>query len=127
MAAATSVALQARVAAPVVAGLSVQYAFSFNEAQNLDLLQILVEGGGTVGTPSLVLNVDYLGKVHNPPANPTNGTVLGVFFSPIVQTTTAGYFAAAFDNPLLLDILQVINPGGNISYWLDYLGVAHGA
>ena len=127
MAAATSVALQARVAAPVIAGLSVQYAFSFNEAQNLDLIQILVQGGETTGAPSVVLNVDYQGKVHNPPVNPTIGTVLGVFFSPIVQTTTAGYFAAAFDNPLLLDILQVINPGGNISYWLDYLGVAHGA
>jgi hypothetical protein len=127
MAAATSVALQDRVAAPVVNGLSVQYAFSFNEAQNLDLIQIASPGDQTGGAPTVMINVDYLGKVHSPAVNPTNGTVLGVFYTQLTQGSTATLFAAAFDNPLLLDILQVINPGGNISYWLDYLGVVHGA
>jgi hypothetical protein len=125
--AATSVAVLSRVQASVTNGLSVQYAFSSNEAQNLDLIQIASPGSQTGGAPSVMINVDYLGKVHSPAVNPTDGTVLGVYFTPILQGSTATLFASAFDNPLLLDIIQVINPGGNISYWLDYLGVAHGA
>jgi hypothetical protein len=123
--AATLTALLARVAAPVVGGLSVQYAFSSNEAQNLDLIQIVVPGDETTGPPTVVLNVDYQGNVHNPPVNPTNGTTLGVYFAPVVGTTAA-LFATAFANTSQQDIIQVINPGGNISYWLDFLGIAHG-
>jgi hypothetical protein len=41
--------------------------------------------------------------------------------------TTAELFANTFTNPSLQDILQVINAGGNIHYYLDYLGVAHGS
>jgi hypothetical protein len=31
------------------------------------------------------------------------------------------------NNPAQEDIIQVINLGGNISYWLDYVLVAHGS
>ncbi len=124
----TLTVMLAKLQAPVVGGLSVQYAFSSNEAQNNDLLQIIGPGGETTGSPAVVLNVDYQGKVHNPAVNPTNGASLGVFFTTLASASTAAFFATAFANPSLLDIIQVVNQaGGNITYWLDYLGVAHGA
>lgn len=43
------------------------------------------------------------------------------------NATLAQIFADAFVNPSLQDILQVINAGGNIHYYVDYLGVAHGS
>ena len=91
--------------------------------QNLDLLQIVDNNGGKV-----LLNVDYTGTVHNPASNFTNGTRIGQFLTHLSSTaTTAQLFADAFSNPSKLDILQVINSGGNIHYYLDYLGVAHGS
>jgi hypothetical protein len=97
--------------------------------QNLDLLQIVVPGdNANVESPTVVINVDYTGAVHNPAVSPTNGTRIGVFQSPLISGgTTAQYFASAFTNPQLQDILQVINIGGNISYYLSYAGVATGS
>jgi hypothetical protein len=97
-------------------------------AQNLDLIQIVIPGDIAYNTPTVALNVDYTGTVHNPAAAPTNGTRIGVFFSNLASSaTTAQFFASAFANSALLDILQNINQSGSITYWLDYLGVAHGA
>jgi hypothetical protein len=91
-------------------------------AQNLDLLQIVGAGG------SVLLNVDYLGTVHNPASSATAGTRIGQFQTSLASgDTTAHYFANAFSNAAQNDILQVINAGGNIHYYLDYLGVAHGS
>lgn len=97
-------------------------------AQNLDLLQIVNEGG------NILLNVDSTGVVRNPAVNPTKSaggignTRLGQFQVFLTGSpTTAQLFAAAFTNLALLDIFQVINIGGGVSYWLDYLGVAHGS
>ena len=90
-------------------------------AQNLDLLQIVDKGG------SVLLNVDYTGTVHNPASSSTNGTRIGVFQTTLASGTTAALFANAFSNPSQQDILQVINTGGNIHYYLDYQGVAHGS
>jgi hypothetical protein len=91
-------------------------------AQNLDILQIIDQGG------KIVLNVDYAGVVHNPASGATNGTRIGQFQTSLAAAdTTAHYFANAFTNPALLDILQIINVGGNVSYYIDYLGVAHGS
>jgi hypothetical protein len=91
-------------------------------AQNLDLLQIIGQGG------SVLLNVDSAGVVHNAAVSPTNGTRVGQFQTRLNSSaTTAQLFADAFSNPSQLDILQVINAGGNIHYFLDYLGVAHGS
>jgi hypothetical protein len=97
--------------------------------QNLDILQIVIPGSMMYdGSISVAVNVDYTGAVHNPAVSPTNGTRLGVFESNLASSaTTAQHFAAAFTNPSLQDILQVINFGGNISYWLDSKGVAHGS
>ena len=103
--------------------------------QNLDILQITVPGTvpGTVNanTPIVALNVDFTGAVHNPAVSPTDGTRLGVFHAidQAAASTTAQMFASAFrwNVNQQLDILQVTNIGGNISYWLDFLGVAHGS
>jgi hypothetical protein len=99
-----------------------------NVNSNTDILQITDDAGNAV-----LLNVDFAGVVHNPAVNPTstpdfNNTRLGQYQSPLaVGATTAQLFATAFSNPSNLDILQVQNFGGNISYWLDFLGVAHGS
>lgn len=141
MAAATAYALLGRYEGQTVNGSSVQQAFpntgglTGSSQQNLDLLQIANPGDSTSGTPNgsanpptIMVNVDYLGNVHNPPVNPTNGTRLGVFWSRLANgSTTQQFFADAFTNPQNLDIIQIINLGGNISYWLDYTGTANGA
>lgn len=58
----------------------------------------------------------------------TNGTRVGVFLTRLtVGATLAALFADAFSNPSLLDILQVVNEGGTISYHLSYQGVATGS
>ena len=114
-------------------GSSLVNAFAYAGTQgvappNLDLIQIVNPGVGLTATPICDINVDYTGAVHNPAVNPTNGTRIGVFFSTVASGgSTAQFFANAFANPSQLDIIQAANDGGNISYWLDYLGVAHGA
>jgi hypothetical protein len=97
-------------------------------SQNLDLLQIIGEGG------NVLINVDHAGTVHSPAVSPTNGTRLqadgsgGVFYSRLTSSATAAQiFADAFENLSQQDILQVINVGGNISYYLNYQGVATGS
>jgi hypothetical protein len=108
-------------------------------AQNLDILQITVPGeqpgSPNAATPIVALNVDSAGVVHNPAVNPTNGTRLGAFHAGdrTSSSTTAQLFASAWrwnstvGQGAQADILQIVNLGGNISYWLDYLGVAHGS
>ena len=97
-------------------------------ASNLDILQLVDDNGDQV-----LVNVDYAGVVHNPAVSPTlaNGvgnTRLGSYITTAAPgSTTAQFFAAAFSNPSLLDVIQVCNIGGNISYYRDYLGVAHGS
>lgn len=102
-------------------GSSWDNAFPAVSGQNLDVLQI-VDGGQVV-----VLNVDHAGVVHNPAVSPTNGTRLGVFQTGLASgDTTAHYFANAFANPSLLDIVQVISlSGGSVVKYIDYLGVTH--
>lgn len=113
-------------------GSSLQNAFAQinpSNPQNLDLLQIVIPGDNPgASSPTVAVNVDYTGAVHNPAVSPTNGTRIGVFQSPLISGgTTAQYFAAAFTNPQQQDLIQVINVGGNISYYLNYLGVATGS
>jgi hypothetical protein len=96
---------------------------------NLDIIQI-IDGNGNI-----ILNVDKAGVVRFPASNATTSaggvagqTRLGQFKTYLTGAqTVATLFASAFSNPSLLDILQIVNIGGNVSYWLDYLGVAHGA
>ena len=114
----------------VVGGASVQQAWPNvgGPAQNLDLLQI-IDGNGNI-----LVNVDYLGTVHKPASNATTtgggigATRIGQFKTYLTSaSTTAQLFAAAFSNPSQLDIIQVIVQGGNVAYWLDFLGVSHGS
>jgi len=96
--------------------------------QNLDLIQIVGFGG------PILLNVDSAGVVHNPAVNPTTSaggigqTRIGQFQSRLTSSaTTAQLFADAFSNPSNLDIIQVINEGGNVHYNLNFQGVAAGS
>jgi hypothetical protein len=96
--------------------------------QFLDLVQIVDEGGG------FVLNVDFAGSVHYPAVLPTNGYRIGQYLtrfglagSGLPVTTLAQVMHDAFTNPQGLDIIQCINVGGNVSYWWDQNGVAHGS
>jgi hypothetical protein len=114
-------------------GLTVAAAFPQNTTQgvggqNLDLIQIVGLGG------SILLNVDFNGTVHNPAVAATTSaggigqTRVGQFQTNLSSTaTTAQLFASAFANPSLLDVLQIVNEGGNIHYNLNYLGVASGS
>ena len=128
MAAATLTALIARMQ-----GSSLQNAFQQLTGQgvgpqNLDLIQIVTPGNIAYNTPTVLANIDYTGTVHFPAVAPTNGTRIGVFFTLLTSTATlAQIFASAFANPSNQDILQCINLGGNISYWLNYQGVATGS
>jgi hypothetical protein len=103
-----------------------------NVNSNLDLIQIVNAGDGQTLQPGVpiapLVNVDYTGAVHYPASNPTDGTRIGVFYSRLAPTASlAQIFADAFTNPSQLDIIQVINIGGNISYYLNYAGVATGS
>jgi hypothetical protein len=90
-------------------------------ADNADLLQIVDPAGENV-----LINVDYLGVVHNPASGSTGiNTRCGQFRSSISSGTTAALFAATFLNVDQSDILQIISPGGGSVYYLDHLGVAH--
>jgi hypothetical protein len=121
MAAATSTAvLQQAAGASVVTA----YPQVGGTAQNLDLIQILDEGF------QVLLNVDFAGVVRKPSNTPSaniGNTRVGAFQTRLTSGTTAQLFADAFSNPSNQDIIQVINIGGNISYWLDATGVAHGS
>jgi hypothetical protein len=120
-----------------VQGSSLQNAFlqiNPSNPQNLDILQITVPGSNSIDAVSVALNVDFAGVVHNPAVSPTKGTRAGTFHA-IDQTSgasTAALFASVWKwnatSGAKADILQVVSPnGGNISYWLDFLGVAHGS
>ena len=88
----------------------------------LDLLQIVDNSG-----QSVLVNVDKNGTVNKPAVSPTNGTRIGVFQTNLSSASSlAAIFADAFSNPSQLDIIQVINPGGNIHYNLTFQGVAVG-
>jgi len=89
-----------------------------NTVQTLDILQIVNSG-------SVLLNIDSTGVVHSPSSSPTNGTHVGVYESSIASGTVAQLMAATFANPANSDILQLINVGGNIANYIDYLGVSH--
>lgn len=131
MAAATTYCLQRRYN-----GQSLLLAFNDNES-SADILQIATPGG------TVIVSVSFNGTVNfnaNGLTSTTGAGGSGLYtlnrtldrqYRTIpgqVITTVAQAFASAFPtNPQNLDIIQVINAGGNISYWLDVNGVAHGS
>ncbi len=119
-----------------VLGSSLQNAFpqiNPSNPQNLDILQITVPGSNSIDSPAVALNVDFAGVVHKPAVSPTKGTRAGTFhaINSLPSSTTAQLFADVWQwnatQGAKADVLQVVNIGGNISYWLDFLGVAHGS
>ena len=110
-----------------VAGAFPQVTPNATGPQDLDLIQIIDEGG------EVIVSVDYAGTVHKNPGSTTYtaGTRCGVFRTLLADTaSTAQVFADAFypnANQDQSDILQVVNPGGNVHYYLDYTGTAHGS
>jgi hypothetical protein len=59
---------------------------------------------------------------------PTYGVRLGQYFTRLTSgATIAQLFNDAFTNPSLLDIVHIVNLGGNVSYVLDHNGVASGS
>ena len=94
-------------------------------SQNIDLLQIVDNNGGKV-----LCNVDYAGTVHTPASGQTTGnTRIGVFQTDLSSSaTTAQLFVDAFTNFEQNDVVQVkSSTGGNVVYYLSYLGVATGS
>lgn len=116
-------------------------AFTDN-ASNADLLQIVNEGGKTVlavqNNGTVNFNASGLTAVfgasasgsYTASAGGVGRAVVGVFYAqPGYPTDTAAHaITAAFPtNPQSWDIIQVIAQGGNVGYWLDSSGVAHGS
>lgn len=54
----------------------------------------------------------------------TNGTLFGVYQS-TGTGTAAAICAGAFDNPLSLDLIQIINEGGTVVWNLTSVGVSN--
>lgn len=90
-------------------GDSLQSTF-FNPSQS-DLLQIIHPDSGQV-----IWKLDFEENVVNNPASWTKGAIIGQFLGQNFQT--------AFSNSENLDIIQIVNVGGNIIWYLTYDGVA---
>jgi hypothetical protein len=94
-----------------------------------------VSGAVVSSSDSTHIVVPYAGQIAETHAGTlstsvpyTQGHRVGKFLTRLAPgATVAALFADAFTNPSNLDILQVVNLGGNISYYLDYQGVAHGS
>jgi hypothetical protein len=122
--AATKRAVLGRYLTPANGPLTIAGAFPQvgNDSDNLDLLQIIDEGG------LVLVNVDYAGTVNNPASGATNGTRVGQFRTRLGSSATlAQLFADAFTNPGLQDIIHIGNVGSNVHYYIDYTGVASGS
>jgi hypothetical protein len=99
-----------------------QVTFDGGVSKFLDLIQIVDEGGITV------LNLSYNGTVNYPAVNPTPGTRIGVYYTKLNGSATlAAVVADTWKNWDQEDIIQVINVGGNISYFWNWLGIAYGS
>ncbi len=84
------------------------------------------------GTTITVLFAGQIAETHAASStitvSGTKGTRIGVFSTSLsIGATVAQLFANAFLNATNQDIIQVVNQGGNVSYYLDYQGVAHGS
>jgi len=136
--AATNGALLAQYQSYATSAPFLASAFTDNQS-GADLLQI-ANGNGTV-----VLAVRQNGTVNFNAAGLTavfgssaassytyNRQVIGLFRTRQTDassiTTAALAIASAFPlNPQSLDIIQVVAEGGNVGYFLDSSGVAHGS
>lgn len=85
-------------------------AAAFDNPTNLDLIQVVNHSGKVIWSAS------FNGTVTENPVNPTSKALLA--------RLEGETFAAAFNNPDNLDILQIIGAGGSVVYHINYLGVS---
>lgn len=84
---------------------------AFYNPQNLDLIQIVAEGG------DIVWSLTATGTATVNPGSHTTTALLGRY--------EGASFARAFYNPYSKDIFQVISPGDDVVFWVDSTGAAH--
>lgn len=104
MAAATATALMIRLFGSSLAA-------SVKNPSSLDLLQVVDEGG------KVVWNLTSAGVATANPSTSTASALLTRYFG--------SSFSAAFKNPSNLDILQVVDEGGTVVFWVDHTGAAN--
>ncbi len=136
--AATNGALLAQYQSYATSAPFLASAFTDNQS-GADLLQIANGAGAVV----MAVRKDGTVNFNASGLTPTFGSsaagsytvnrqVVGLFRTRQVDsssiTTVALAVASAFPlNPQSLDIIQVIQEGGNVGYYLDSVGVAHGS
>lgn len=86
---------------------------AFSNPQQLDLIQVVSEGG------RVVWSLDAFGTASAFPSFFTPDALIGQF--------EGSSFAQAFPNPGKFDILQVKNQGGGVVYYVDHTGMPHDA
>jgi hypothetical protein len=85
---------------------------AFTNPSNLDVLQIVNEGG------EVVWNLSHTGVASTDPASPTGEALIGRYAGSNVAT--------AFKNASNLDLLQIYSStGDSLIFHVDYLGTAH--
>jgi len=84
---------------------------AFTNPQQLDLIQVVNEGG------DVVWSLDYGGTAFFNPIQFSTNAIIGKFFG--------DSFQSAFINPLELDVFQVVSSGSSVIFRVDYLGQAH--
>lgn len=101
-----------------------------NASNNVSGAIVSSTSGSTIVVPFAGQVAETHAGVGSISVSGTNGTRIApqpTNFAPADGPTLAQLFADTFANPSQQDILQVINAGGNIHYYVDYLGVAHGS
>lgn len=104
--------------------------FAANTGANNGTYTILSASGATLVALATATNI---AETHAATAtlsgiSGTNGTRVGVFnTNQPASATIAQLFTDAFTNPSQMDVLQILNIGGDVSYWLTYQGVANGS
>lgn len=83
---------------------------SFKNSSQQDIIQVVNQGG------NVIWSLDASGVATDNPSTPTSDAVLAKLY--------ADSFSEAFRNPYQLNILQVINQGGNVIFYVDYQGNA---
>jgi hypothetical protein len=92
-------------------------AFSQNNRQQLDLIQVQSRGG------RVVWKLDYTGAAIVNPATWTQDTLLGQFAGASFQDAFQNYNA----NILQQDLIQIADSGGNVVWLLDHTGTVFSA
>ena len=100
-----------------------------NAINNVTNANVTSSTGSTIVTPysgQIAETKSALASIGIPLA--LGGPRIGKYYTRLtVGATLAAIFADAFTNPSNLDIIQIFNEGGNISYYLSYQGIATGS